>query len=91
MPWNSCMISLRQMEKIDITTRFSREGKLIPLEFILGDRTIGILNVGRQWEDKSGRHILVMDYQEQTYHLFFDMGDLSWYLIRDLPGSRNGI
>jgi hypothetical protein len=71
------------MEKIDITTRFSREGKLIPLEFTLGDAKIGILNIGRQWETEDGRHILIMDYQEQVYHLFFDLKDLNWYLIRD--------
>lgn len=74
------------MEKIDITTRFSREGKLIPLEFTLGDGKIGILNIGRQWETEEGKHILVMDHQEKIYHLFFDIGDLSWYLIRDQIG-----
>ena len=60
------------MEKIDITTRFSREGKLIPLDFTLGDEVIGILNIGRQWD---------------TYHLFFNIPDLSWYVIKDLKGS----
>jgi hypothetical protein len=75
------------MEKIDITTRFSRDGKLIPLEFTLGEITIGILNIGRQWETEDGKHILVMDAQQNTYHLFFEMADLSWYLIRDLKGS----
>ena len=75
------------MEKIEITTRFSRDGKLIPLEFSLGEITIGILNIGRQWETEEGKHILVMDAQQNTYHLFFELADLSWYLIRDLKGS----
>ena len=75
------------MEKIDITTRFSREGKLIPLEITLGDEVIGILNIGRQWDTDDGKHILVMDYQENTYHLFFKIADLSWYVIKDLIGS----
>ena len=75
------------MEKIDITTRFSREGKLIPLEITLGDEVIGILNIGRQWDTDDGKHILVMDYQENTFHLFFKIADLSWYVIKDLIGS----
>ena len=75
------------MEKIDITTRFSREGKLIPLEITLGDEVIGILNIGRQWDTDDGKHILVMDYQENTFHLFFKIADLSWYVIKDLFGS----
>ena len=75
------------MEKIDITTRFSREGKLIPLEITLGDEVIGILNIGRQWDTHDGKHILVMDYQENTFHLFFKIADLSWYVIKDLIGS----
>jgi hypothetical protein len=75
------------MEQIDITTRFSREGKLIPLEFTLGEKKIGILNIGRQWETEDGKHILVMDARENTYHLFFALADLNWYLIRDQIGS----
>ena len=71
------------MEQIDITTRFSREGKLIPLEFTLMDKRIRILNIGRQWETEDGKHILVMDAQENTYHLFFALADMKWYLIRD--------
>ena len=75
------------MEPIDITTRFSREGKLIPLEFSLGEKKISVLNIGRQWDSDEGKHILVMDAQENTYHLFFALADLNWYLIRDLLGS----
>jgi hypothetical protein len=75
------------MEQIDITTRFSKEGKLIPLEFTLGEDRIAILNIGRQWETKEGKHILVMDPQQNTYHLFFSLADMSWYLISDSQGS----
>jgi hypothetical protein len=75
------------MEPIDITTRFNREGKLIPLEFTLGEKKIYIFNIGRQWDSDEGKHILVMDAQENTYHLFFALEDLSWYLMRDLHGS----
>ena len=78
------------MEKIEITTRFKRDGSLIPIEFSLEDQNILILNVGRQWDSEDGKHILVMDFRENTYHLFFQLSDLSWYLMRDIkpnPGS----
>lgn len=75
------------MEEIDITTRFSKEGKLIPLEFTLGEDKILILNIGRQWETEEGKHVLVMDPHQNTYHLFFSLGDMRWYLIKDLQGS----
>jgi hypothetical protein len=78
------------MEKIEITTRFKQDGSLIPIDFTLEDITVQIMNIGRQWDSKDGLHILVMDFQENTYHLFFQLSDLSWHLIRDIkpgPGS----
>jgi len=75
------------MEQIDITTRFNKEGKLTPLEFTLGEDRIPVLDIGRQWDTEEGKHILVMDPQQNTYHLFFSLADMSWYLIRDLQGS----
>jgi hypothetical protein len=85
---NSSTISWQMMEKIEITTRFTRDGTLVPLDFSLDEETIQILNIGRQWITAEGRHILVMDYGQNTYHLFFQLSDMSWYLIRDIkPGA----
>jgi len=72
------------MEKIEITAKFKRDGSLIPIEFLFEDQSIQILDVGRQWETEDGKHLLVMDFQNQTYHLFFQLQDLSWYLVRDI-------
>jgi hypothetical protein len=72
------------MEKIEITTRFKRDGSLIPIEFLIDNEPVWILDVGRQWESDDGKHILVMDFQGQTYHLFFQLQDLSWYLVHDI-------
>ncbi len=79
------------MEQIDITTRFLRDGSLVPIDFSLEDQTVQILNIGRQWETEDGRHMLVMDYSKNTYHLFFQLSDLSWYLIRDIKPGGNSI
>ena len=78
------------MERIEITTRFTRDGSLVPIDFTINDQTIQILNIGRRWETDDGQHILVMDARENTYHLFFQLSDLSWYQVRDIkpgPGS----
>jgi len=75
------------MEKIEITTRFKRDGSLVPIEFTLPDQVVQVLNIGRQWETPEGRHLLVMDFGENTYHIFFQVKDLSWYLIRDIKTS----
>ena len=75
------------MEKIEITTRFTREGVVLPIDFTLGEETIPVLDIGRRWQDESGQHILVMDHRKDTYHLFFQLSDLSWYLVRDIKDS----
>jgi len=72
------------MEKIEITAKFKRDGSLIPIEFLLENQSIQILDVGRQWVTEDGKHLLVMDFQNRAYHLFFQLQDLSWYLVRDL-------
>lgn len=77
------------MKKIEITTRFRRDGTLVPLEFSLDEQVIQLLDVGRQWETPEGKHMLVMDFHETTYHLFFQLSDLSWYLIRDIKPAAD--
>ncbi len=79
------------MEKIDITTRFKRDGSLVPIEFSLDKEKVKVINIGRQWETGEGKHILVMGPYEHTYHLYFQLSDLSWYLIRDFKQSPDQI
>lgn len=79
------------MERIEITTRFRVDGSLIPIEFSIGERTIPVRDVGRQWESESGRHLLVMDHQEKVYHLFFQLSDLSWYWVKDIKPAANSV
>ena len=79
------------MEKIEISTRFNKDGALIPQEIKIRKEVVPILNVGRGWETPQGRHILVMDALNRTYHLFFQTADLSWYWIRDLKGPAGAV
>jgi hypothetical protein len=79
------------MERIEITTRFRIDGSLVPVEFSTGEKTIKVLDVGRQWESDRGRHLLVMDHQGNTYHLLFQLSDLSWYWVKDIKPSPNSV
>ncbi len=72
------------MEKIEVTVQFKSDGSLIPIEFFLDNEPIRVLDVGRQWETEDGKHILVMDYQNQAHHLLFQRKDLTWYLVQDI-------
>lgn len=72
------------MEKIEVTAQFKSDGSLIPIEFIIDNEPIRVLDVGRQWETEDGKHILVMDYQNHAHHLLFQGKDLTWYLVQDI-------
>jgi hypothetical protein len=72
------------MEKIEVTTRFKRDGSITLIDFRIQDDLIQVMDIGRHWDDDGGKHILVMDFQHQTYHLFFQLSDLTWYLISDI-------
>ena len=50
-------------------------------------KEIQVLNIGRRWDTNEGRHILVMDQYNKTYHLFFQRSDLCWYIIKDIKPS----
>ena len=71
------------MQRIDVTIRFMPDGRIFPREFSLDGEMIKVRDVGRGWESEDGRHLLVMDGSRRTYHLFFQLEDLGWYLIRD--------
>jgi len=72
------------MDKIQVTARFTAQGKIIPTAFISKETTIAVHDIGRQWKDEAGKHILVMDAQHNTYHLLFKTKELTWYRVRDI-------
>jgi hypothetical protein len=71
------------MERIEVTTRFRRDGSITLIDFRIEDDLIQVMDIGRHWDEDTGKHILVMDFNKQTYHLFFQLADLTWYLIHD--------
>lgn len=48
------------MTRIEVTTRVDVSGKLIPISFIYQGLFLRVDEIGREWEDTEGRHVLVM-------------------------------
>lgn len=84
MPWPLYGSTSLKMDKIQVTARFTKEGRIIPTKFVFHDTIITVQDWGRQWEDKEGRHILVMDARKKTYHLLFNVEEFTWYLVQDI-------
>jgi hypothetical protein len=76
------------MEEIEVTARFSPQGKIIPVSFVWQGRTYKIDSIGRNWRTENGYHALVMDFQNQVHHLLFKAEITSWFLIRGIDTSN---
>jgi len=70
------------MEAIEVTTRFDLQGNVIPLSFTWQEREYKVISVGRDWQDETTRHILVMVPGDQVYELVFSALEMRWYMER---------
>jgi len=69
------------MESIEVNLRRGRRKKVEPISFVCKGRTYQIVSVGRRWGARKGDHILVMDADDRTYHLFYALEDEQWYWV----------
>jgi hypothetical protein len=71
------------MQEIDVTSRFDRKGKIIPVKFELEGKEYLADGVGRRWEDEDGEHILVMAQpNNRVYELLFKSGEGIWWMVK---------
>ena len=71
------------MQEIDVTSRFDRKGKIIPVTFELEGKEYRVDGVGRRWEDEDGEHILVMvQPNNRVYELLFKSTDGVWWMVK---------
>ncbi len=68
------------MEKIEVTARFDRDGKITPLSFTWRGQKYPVDSTGRSWVDETGQHFLVMVPGERVYELVFLPAEIHWYL-----------
>jgi hypothetical protein len=74
------------MEIIEVTARFTVEGKVLPLQVLWNGRDFSIESTGRRWEAEDGLHILAMLPGDRVVELLFTRGDSRWYLRPVGPG-----
>lgn len=75
------------MDPIEVTARFDPQGKFTPLSFVWNQRTYRVDSIGRRWDGKDGKHILVMTPGNRAHHLLFATDKGKWYIVRggDVP------
>jgi hypothetical protein len=70
-------------EAVEVTARF-RGGKMRPLSFSIGARSLAITQIHFSWTERKGKDILhyysVSDSRD-TYCLCFSAEALSWHLV----------
>ncbi|MCA9984083.1 MAG: hypothetical protein KDE09_03730 [Anaerolineales bacterium] len=66
------------MEKVAVECTFSPEG--VRVHRIRPDDQWLPVEQGRQWEDESGRHVLIMVPGQQAQELLLRRGTLTWVI-----------
>jgi hypothetical protein len=74
------------MKHVNIPTaveaRHATDGSVHPQRFTWQGDWLSISDVGRQWMDEAGRHVLVMVSGRHTYELLLERGELLWHVVR---------
>jgi len=68
------------MERIGVDCRFEANGRVRVRRIRMGE-TWHTVAQGRQWQDDSGRHVLVMLAGERIEELLLSAEDLTWRLV----------
>jgi hypothetical protein len=69
-------------EPAAVETRFKVDGTVHPRRFTWGQRWLDVSDVGRQWLDVDGRHVLVMVAERRTFELLLEQASLAWRVVR---------
>lgn len=69
-------------EPTAVDAGFEVDGAVRPRRFTWDRRWRKVSDVGRQWMDKDGLHVLVMVDGQQTFELMLRRASLTWWIIR---------
>ena len=69
-------------EPTAIDAGFETNGAVRPRRFTQDQGWLEVSDVGRQWIDKDGRHVLVMVGDRQIYELLLRRESLTWWIVR---------
>ena len=69
-------------EPTAVEARFETDGAVRPRRFIWTQTWLDVSDVGRQWMDVDGRHMLVMTGGRHTFELLLERESLTWRVVR---------
>jgi hypothetical protein len=75
-------------EPTAVEVHFDTGGAVRPRRFTWEKTWHDVSDVGRQWVDAAGRHILVMVAGRRTFELLLERESLSWRVARVSEGKR---
>jgi hypothetical protein len=75
-------------EPTAIEAHFDASGAVRPRRFTWEKTWLDVSDVGRQWIDAAGRHVLVMVAGRRTFELLLERESLSWRVVRVPEGER---
>ncbi len=65
-----------------VEVRFEADGVVRPRRFTWNQAWLDVSDVGRQWTDEAGRHVLVMVGSRDTFELVLRRDSLTWWVVR---------
>jgi len=69
-------------EPTAVEAHFESDGAVRIRRFTWGQTWLDVSDVGRQWIDADGRHVLVMTGGRHTFELLLERESLSWRVVR---------
>jgi hypothetical protein len=69
-------------EPTAVDARFQPDGTVHPRRFTRSAVWLDVTDVGRQWEDPAGRHVLVMVGGRHAFELLLEREGLTWHIVR---------
>ena len=69
-------------EPTAVEAGFEVDGTVRPRRFMLDQSWLNVSDVGRQWVQNEGRHVLVMVGGHQAFELLLRRASLTWWVVR---------
>jgi len=67
---------------IHVEVRFRDDGEILPLVFVWEERRFPVLTLGRQWQEGSSQHFLVMTSGERVFEITYNEDEGNWRMGR---------
>ena len=67
---------------IHVEARFRDDGEIVPFAFVWEERRFAVLALGRQWQEDSSRHFLVMTSEDKMFEIIYNEDEGNWCMGR---------